>query len=146
MKFKYVIKKKTPKKRQLLGGCFLYQALEIKLNKKTNASANTSRLLFKYVISFTPFLFMGCEQSTKQKKILIPIPVYHFGTGNASCFLFFALSKEGRAFKKRRRSVLFWKVRPSARERSGKSRTKKRRGMLQACRNLGRPLFCSYYP
>lgn len=87
-------------------------------------------------------------KSCRSKGALVFILSRFIGTGRGT-LVFFELSYKREGFKKRRRSVLFLKFAPR-REREAESQGQKRGGgspKLQAeCRNLGKPLFCSYYP
>lgn len=98
---------------------------------------------------FTPFLISGCEQSIKQKIILMPFPVLSEREGERQLFFIGSLQSGGGLFKKEGVAFFFGKFAPR-REREAESQGQKRGGALPswqaARRNLGKPLFCLFYP
>ena len=128
-----------------------YQASEMKLNKKSIASAKTSRLFFVEVICFPLSIRVSTKYQVKARigafsRCQFSFSTLERGRPAVSCFL---LSPEwGGLFKKEGAAFFFGKFAPRL-EREAESQGQKRGGgspKLQACRNLGKPLFCSYYP
>lgn len=76
---------------------------------------------------FTPFLISGCEQSIKQKIILMPFPVLSEREGERQLFFIGSLQSGGGLFKKEGVAFFFGKFAPR-REREAESQGQKRGG------------------
>ena len=96
-----------------------------------------------------PFCLWAVNKAPSKRKswCQFPFSTLEWGTPAVSCF--FALSRVGGGlFKKEGATFFFGKFAPRL-EREAESQGQKKGGespKLQACRNLGKPLFCSYYP